>query len=108
MDSTLAYFIIGLLAIGVAVWRVKVMNAVDTTHYDFSDAFDDYRRAVELVEKFAPAVDQLVKIKELEPEQRRAEVIEKVTELLPNIDPDTVRFLVEWWVATQKHAVAGD
>ena len=97
MDSTLAFFIVGLLLVGVAVWRVKTQNATDARRYDFSDALDEFRQVIDLVEKFAPAADRLVRLKELQPTQRRAAVIEMVTGVLPTVDPNLVKWIVENW-----------
>jgi polyhydroxyalkanoate synthesis regulator phasin len=64
----------------------------------------EFRQAISLVEKFAPAVDQLVKIGELQPEQRRAAVIDMVKEILPNADVELIKWVIESWVSAEKKA----
>lgn len=105
MDTTIAYFVLGLIVLGITIWRIKVKNEVDRQNaeeWSASDALKEFRDTIALVEKFAPAADQLVKIGELTPEARAAFVIEEVEQILDGIDPAMVRAVTEWWVATQK------
>lgn len=108
MDSTLALFVTGLLLIGTLIWRTHQQSQLERQKWGVGDALDEFREVIELVEKFAPAVDQLVKINELKPEERRDEVIRQVREILPAVDIDLVIKAVEWWVATQKPQLKAD
>jgi hypothetical protein len=101
MDSTLVLLLVGLLAVGAYIWRVKLI-ANENKSWTADEALVEFRQAISLVEKFAPAADQLVKIGQLQPEQRKAHVIELVESILPGVDPGLVGTIVEWWVATEK------
>jgi polyhydroxyalkanoate synthesis regulator phasin len=103
MDSTLVFLLVGLLAVGAYIWRVKLIAAENRT-WSADDALVEFRQAISLVEKFAPAVDQLVKIGELQPEQRRAAVIDMVKEILPNADVELIKWVIESWVSAEKKA----
>jgi len=100
MDSTLALFLTGLCILAVIIWRIRA----ETTgrRWTFSSALNEFDDVVELVRKFAPAADQLVKINELSKTDRRAYVVEMVKEILPNVSPELVIMVVEWWVATEQ------
>lgn len=97
--SDVLMLIVGLFVAGLVVYRIFIEKRLD---YDFSDGLEDFRKAVALVEKYAPAADQLVAIGQLEPEARRAYVVELVMSHLVNLDPDQVIGIVEWWVAERK------
>ncbi len=100
MDSTLALFLTGLCILAVIIWRIRA----ETTgrRWTFSSALNEFDDVVELVRKFAPAADQLVKINELSKTDRRDYVVDMVKEILPNVSPELVILIVEWWVATEQ------
>ena len=100
MDSTLALFLTGLCILAVIIWRIK--SETVGRRWSFSSALDEFDNVVELVRKFAPAADQLVKLKELGKADRRAYVVEMVKEVLPNVSPELVILVVEWWIATEQ------
>lgn len=102
MDSTFALVLVGLALVGVAVWRVKSQNALEARQWNFSDALDEFRQVIDLVAKFAPAADRLVKLKELAPEARRAAVIDMVLGVLPNADPTLVKWIIENWAEVEQ------
>lgn len=101
MDSTLALFLTGLCILAVIIWRMR-SDQVTGRRWTFSSALNEFDDVVELVRKFAPAADQLVKIKELDKADRRAYVVEMVKEILPNVSPELVILIVEWWIAVEQ------
>jgi hypothetical protein len=102
MDSALAIVLVGFALVGVALWRVRAQNANEAKRWDYSDALDTFRHVSDLVDKLAPAVDQLVHLGELDPAQRRARVIEEVAHILPDVDRKLVGLLVDWWCAVEQ------
>jgi hypothetical protein len=73
--------------------------------FTFDTALDTFENVISLVRVYAPAADQLVKLGELRPEERRAHVMELIRETLPDVDADMVVQVIEWWVATEKRKV---
>lgn len=90
--------LVGVVITGVAAYLAGRSNG----SVSFDTAIDSFRDAVALVDRYAPAADQLVAIGELQPEQRRAYVIEMVKSYLPDVDIEQVKGIVEAWVAKAK------
>ena len=103
MDNTIALIITCIVIVGIVAWRAIADNK-QGQRWRFDRTLDEFDNVVELVRKFAPAADQLVKLGELTAAERRAHVVEMVKEILPNVDPQLVIQIVEWWVATQKYS----
>lgn len=105
MDNTLIVFLTALAVIAVLIWRMST-EQVAGRRWTFSSALNEFDDAVELVRKFAPAADQLVKLGQLDKAERGDYVTELVLGVLPDIDPQLIRAIIEWWVATEKHGQA--
>lgn len=103
MDNTIALIITCVVIVGIVAWRA-IAEAKQGRRWNFDRTLDEFDNVVELVRKFAPAADQLVKLGELKPDERRAHVVEMVKEVLTDVDPQLVIQVVEWWVATQKYS----
>lgn len=108
MDNTIVIAIVVVVGIVVTAIATYLAAGNKPRPFDFSDALDEFRQAVELVEKFAPAADQLVALQELPKNQRRTHVIEMVKKVLPNIDPKIIGMIVEWWVAIEQPKIKQD
>jgi len=98
--------VVGLLLVGVAIVGL-VLYWVRSKRYpgnvdDDVDIFWLFHRATELVETYAPAADQLVKLGELKKEDRLDYVISIVMSLVEELDWEQVRGIVEAWVAKNK------
>ena len=75
MDSTLVFVVVGLVMIGMGVYWIKTgQRQVDS----FEDALDTFRDAYRLVETYAPAADQLVKIEAIAKEDRLDYVLDMI------------------------------
>lgn len=105
MDNyVLVGLILGLVFATVWAWQIYLHHRANA-QYSVNDVIDDANDAYKLIQKFAPAADQLVKIKEL-PEGKRPEyVVQAVQKVLPNLDPLVIRLLLEAWVVFDKPAV---
>jgi hypothetical protein len=71
--------------------------------FDKQDIYELTWQLQRAVEIFAPAADQLVKLGELDKDERKGYVLTLVLKLLPGIDTDVVDAVIESWVATEKH-----
>jgi hypothetical protein len=102
MDSGMVMSLVVLVAV-VLVFVYKVFYEKEPIE-DWGGAISTVRDAVYLVEKYAPAADQLVSIGAMKKEDRLEYVIDLVLSHLDDMDSKQVRGIVEWWVATQKWA----
>lgn len=101
MDTGLWTLVVVFLGVlGAAVYLVRGGAKVESVRDGIRLIWDASR----LVEEFAPAADQLVKIGQLKPDQRRDYVLNLVLQYVDDIDPEAVIGLIESWVAQQKRA----
>jgi hypothetical protein len=94
-----------IIAVAIAAYQVATGKRTIRTWNDALETFDD---AARLVHYYAPAADQLVKIKELKPEERRNYVLRMVFSHLKDIDTQQVIGIIEAWVAEQKNPKAAE
>lgn len=99
MDSTLVFVIVGVVMIGLGVYWINTgQRQVDS----FEDALDTFRDAYRLVETYAPAADQLVKIEAIAKEDRLDYVLDMIESYDIELDLAQVRGIVEAWVREHK------
>ncbi len=114
MDTNLAILLaaaLGAAVIIVWVWKIwlDIRSQKDNQKvWSAKDVLDDFKAAIEVIEKVAPAADQLVKLDQLGPAKRREYVVNTVSKLLPDLDPDILEALVEAWVVFDKPTVPGN
>lgn len=101
MDTGLVGLIVALAGVvSAAIYIYRKGATVESVTDGIRLVWDASR----LVEEFAPAADQLVKIGQLKPEDRRDYVLNLVLQYVDDIDPEAVIGLIESWVAQQKRA----
>jgi len=99
VDSTLVFVVVGLIMIGMGVYWIKTGQR---EVLDFSDALDTFRQAGHLVDTYAPAADQLVKIEAIAKEDRLDYVLDMIESYGIDLDMGQVRGIVEAWVREHK------
>ncbi len=107
MDTNLAVLLAGALGAAVIivwVWKEWLRHQARQT-WEAKDVLDDFKAAIEVIQKVAPAADQLVKLDQLGATKRREYVVNTVSKLLPDLDPDILEALVEAWVVFDKPTV---
>ena len=98
--SSWIVMVVAALAVGgMYTYQVLVLRRPVV---QWHEALDTFRDAVALVEKYGPAADQLVAIGKLDKDARLGYVTGMVLSYLKDIDPEQVRGIIEWWVASQK------
>ena len=98
MDSGLLYLVVTVVAIVAVVFARRDRYKLTSTE----QAMSTFQDAMQLVRTYAPAADQLVKLGELDKEDRRDYVISMVCDVLKGIDIGQVEAIVEAWVAKNK------
>jgi hypothetical protein len=74
----------------------------DDGDFDEVDAYSLIVMIQRAVEVFAPAANQLVKIGQLDKDERKGYVMQMVFKLLGDVDSDLVDAVLEAWVGTNK------
>ena len=98
MDSTLLYYAIGIIVLGALTWYTR-SKSPDSVY----DVFEQYQAAIELAPQVVAAVEQLWLTGEIGKDDRLQEGVERLGQLVPALDPKTLRMFIEAavWMAKQ-------
>ena len=98
MESELLYLVITVVAVVAMVFARRDRYKLTSTE----QAMSTFQDAMQLVRTYAPAADQLVKLGELDKDERRDYVIAMVQDVLEGIHVEQIEAIVEAWVAKNK------
>ena len=101
--SIITTILVGVVVIGVVVWRVsKGTVQIDSP----DDALRAYWDVLRLVESYVPAADQLFAIGALKKEDRLEYVLDMVFMYVDKLDIEQVRGIIEGYIARRKELEA--
>lgn len=103
MDAQIAVVVFGLIVVAVAAFQVGRGQTIT----GMSEVSKKLYTAAHVVAQYAPAADQLVKLGELEKDERLEYVIGMVLSFVHGLDLEQIRGVVEAWVVENKEEKKG-